>query len=460
MSSIYRCLVSVYVVLLLVGCNNAPSQIKVVTHEGVESPAKIMNLFPEHGLTDPHVWIENGRLYLFGGHDASWLTNRTWTMDRWELWSTTDLATWQLEQQILPTQTYIGNEPNCWAGDIVCRNEQYYWYFSNRSKDTGVMRAHSITGEYIDALGKPLLPEGLIQGHCYDPEIVIDNGNYYIIFSAGVYHIAQLANDMISLATEPTPIKVIDKEGNSVWTDDKSCMFIRNGIYYLVWGSHYATATSLYGTYTYQGAFLAGGHSSVFEWDGEWYVVQENKDLSLFYRGISLKPISFDEDGNIIIPDSDYDYPGNSRTWLFENSEMGWHAVSSTSLAWNNEGRSIQGKLSGECAAIESCTWLLTPTKKFSRATITLRNSSSATEMAVYLATYSHPEGNFWEHPEINWSEEWCSHLPIAANSDEFITYSIDIECDKIGDILKAIRIEPASNATIGKWEIADIAIK
>lgn len=443
----------------LVGCNSSADK-TVVTHDSVGNPVLIHNLFPEHGLTDPHVWIENGKLYLFGGHDQSWFTNDTWKMDRWEIWSTADLKTWQLEHKILPTETYIGNHPNCWAGDIVERDSKYYWYFSNRSDDTGVMIADKITGAYTDALGEPLLPEGLIKGHCYDPEIVIDNGKYYIIFSAGIYHIAELAGDMISLATEPTPLNVVDKEGNRVWTDDKSCMFIKDDIYYLVWGDDYATSTSIMGTYTYQGAFLAGGHSSVFEWDGTWYVVQENKDLSLFYRGISLKPIAFNPDGTIIVPDSDYDYPGKSRQWCFSNSEMGWRAVDATTLAWNEKGQSIVGEVTDCGAAIESCTWLLNATLPFTQLTVTIKNNTPATQMKAYIASYSKPKGKFWEHPEVAWENEWSKTVAISPHSDEFITYTFDIEAGSLEDILKTIRIEPITDVTNGEWEITDITIE
>ena len=172
----------------------------------VSNPIVNYNLFPGYGFTDPHVWEENGRLYLFMGHDESWKTNDTWRMNRWEIWSSDNLRDWTYENKILPTATYIGDNPNCWAGDIVERNGKYYWYFSNRNTNTGVTVADKITGDYKDPLGKPLLPEGIVKSHPYDPEIFVENGKYYIIFGAGTYFIAELGDDMISLKTKPKNI--------------------------------------------------------------------------------------------------------------------------------------------------------------------------------------------------------------------------------------------------------------
>lgn len=154
----------------------------------LSKPVDIPNLFPKRGLTDPHCIIDNGRLYLFGGHDNSWDTENTWVMDRWEIWSTANLKDWKLESKILPSETYIGDNPNCWAGDIIKKGDKYYWYFSNRNINTGVMVSDSPSGKFKDALGKPLLPEGIIDGHPYDPEIYEENGVYTMFFASGHYY--------------------------------------------------------------------------------------------------------------------------------------------------------------------------------------------------------------------------------------------------------------------------------
>ena len=96
------------------------------TENNVTKPILNLNLFPEEGLTDPHVLVDNNRVYLFGGHDESWETEDTWRMDRWEIRSTNNLINQRKEGEILPIQTYIGDLPNCWAGDIVKVGFNYF----------------------------------------------------------------------------------------------------------------------------------------------------------------------------------------------------------------------------------------------------------------------------------------------------------------------------------------------
>ena len=117
-------------------------------------------IVPEHGMADPHAWVENDTLWIGCGHDQSWDPKGSFPMDRWEIWYSTDLRTYKYKRSILPKDTYIGDQPNCWAGDIFKRNNKFYWFFSNRNINTGVMEANRIDGEYKDLLGKPLLPGG------------------------------------------------------------------------------------------------------------------------------------------------------------------------------------------------------------------------------------------------------------------------------------------------------------
>ena len=417
------------------------------------------NLFPEQGLTDPHTIIANGRLYVFCGHDQSWDTDNTWKMDRWEIRSTDNLTDWRKDGEILPTQTYIGDEPNCWAGDISQKGDKYYWYFSNKHYSTGVMVADSPEGPWVDALGEPLLPPGIIgKTPPYDPTIYEEDGVYTIIFGSGRYQAATLGDDMISLKTAPQPLMVYTKEGKEKWTADKSTLFKRDSIYYLVWGSDYAMSKNLYGPYTYEGNFLAGGHNDLFQWNGQWYAVMENKDIGLLYRGVSLKPVNFNDDGTIIIPDDDSDFPADGRKWQFELSTMGWKALEGTSIQWDSDGL-IKGQIKGN-ALIESPVWLLTELDKHQTLVIRIRNKSKAKQAKIWIASVT-PQGAFWEHPEINWEEEDQILINLDSESNEFKEYTFDLsKLPNLEPMLKRIRIEPAMGVKKGSWEIESIVVE
>lgn len=421
---------------------------------------KVDLIVPEHGMADPHAWAQNDTVFIICGHDESWEGATAFNMDRWEIWSSTDLRTWNYHRSILPSQTYIGDQPNCWAGDICARDGKYYWFFSNRNINTGVLVADQIDGEYRDLLGKPLLPEGIVPVHPYDPEIYIEDGVYTICFGSGQYYMATLAPDMKSLLTEPQPVVVRDDSGNQITTDDKSTLFKRNGWYYLVYGHKYAMSRNLYGPYTFKGRFLNGGHTSFFKWHGQWYVLQENHDISACYRGASLKPVFFNGDGTIIVPANDRWYPGPGRPWRFEHSTMGWKALNGTNV-YMNEGV-LAGNISNRNATIVSATWLYTDTRECTRITVKMKNNSFATRMKVAIFTREMGPG-FWRshNKPVDWGkQEWIT-IPISSNDNDFVTYTIDLSrFRQVNERLMQVALQPAFDTYNGTWEIDEIVVE
>ncbi len=419
-------------------------------------------IVPEHGMADPHTWVENDTLWIIAGHDKSWEPQGSFPMDKWEVWSSTDLRTYEYHTSILPENTYIGDKPNCWAGDITKRNGKYYWFFSNRNISTGVAVADKINGEYRDLLGKPLLPEGIVgKVHPYDPEIFeAEDGEYHICFGSGRYYMATLAEDMKSLTSEPKHVLIQDKEGKEYLAEDKPTLFKRNDIYYLVFGSRYAMSDNLYGPYTFEGAFLSGGHTSFFDWHGQKYVMQENHDISAFYRGASLKPVFFNEDGTIIIPKDDRWYPGPGRAFRFQKSIMGWEALKGTNL--NIKDGILYGEITENNALVESASWLYTDTKGCKEISIKLRNNSDATHLKIAIFTRD-MKGDFWTEclKPVNWdAQEWIA-IPIKANDNKFRNYTIKLsEFTEINEKLMQIAIKPAADANCGTWEIDELIIE
>jgi len=417
-------------------------------------------IVPEHGMADPHAWVQNDTLWIICGHDQSWEPKGSFPMDRWEIWYSTDLKTYHHAGNILPENTYIGDKPNCWAGDIYARNGKYYWFFSNRNINTGVLVADKIQGEYKDLLRKPLLPEGIVPVHAYDPEIYDEDGVYTICFGVNTYYMATLSEDMMSLTTEPKAIVVQDEKGNKLGTDDKSTLFKRNGWYYLVYGGKYAMSKNLYGPYTFKGAFLNGGHTSFFDWQGQKYVLQENHDISAFYRGASLKPVFFNADGTIIVPKRDKWYPGPGRPFRFENSTMGWKAVSGTNLYLNNgalAGNSIEPK-----ATIQSASWLFTTTKECSQITVKIKNKSYASGFKIAIYTRN-MDAEFWKNctEPVDWNkQEWLT-IPTSSNDEDFHTYTIKLsQFKEVNEKLMQIAIQPTYNTYTGAWEIDEVIVE
>lgn len=263
---------------------------------------------------------------------------------------------------------------------------------------------------------------------------------------------------MISLAEKPQPVIVATKDGKEKWTDDKSTVFKRNDWYYLVWGGNYAMSKNLRGPYIFEGEFLEGGHNNVFQWKDQWYVVTENKDISLFYRGVSLKPLFFNEDGTVNVPENDNGFPADGRKWEFENSTMGWRAISGTNLKWHKK-ETISGKISGN-ASIQSSVWVGSNLKWNTTLVIRMKNKSAATKAKIYVASNDFTNG-FWEHPEINWTKEAQFEIQLSQNSKSFVEYRIDLtENSNLKSSLKRIKIEPALSVDKGSWEIEYIGLE
>ncbi len=426
------------------------------------SSIKIDVIVPEHGMADAHAWVQRDTLWIGCGHDASPDPHESFSMDSWEFWSTTNLRDWEYHSSLYPKDTYIGDKPDCFAGDITSRNGKYYWFFSDRTRSTGVAVADKIGGKYRDLLGKPLITtENGYSDHPYDPEIYEEDGVYTICYGSGTYYMATLSEDMCSLASDPKPIKVLDDSGKELVTTDKSTLFKHNGWYYLVYGHRYAMSRELYGPYKFMGKFLNGGHTSFFEWHGQWYVLQENHDTSAFYRGISLKPIFFNADGSIIIPPDDRMFPGPGRMWDFNRSTMAWRAVDGTTLY-----RSADGALSGEVtknnAIIESAAWLYTLAEECSKVKITIKNNSYASQLRIAIDSRNQGAG-FWNSGtgKKDWKKEQWVIIPIESNSNEYRTYTIPLS--KFGDIkerIMQVALQPIANTYNGTWSIDEISIE
>ena len=270
----------------------------------------------DFGMADPHIRIFNNKAYLFTTRDAQ-KDAKTFIMPDWHIWSSDDLVNWKHETTIYPSETYMGKSTNCWAPDAVEKNGKYYFYFSNKNINTGVMVADSPTGPYNDALGKPMLDIDLTPTKEYDPTVLIDDdGVAYIVF--GHYrktdpdldfYIARLDSDMISLAEEPKSIE-IKGDLNVLGGNDKPNLHKKNGLYYLSAGSHYATATNIYGPYTRRGnsgnnnyGLTGRAHGNYFDWNNQsfhtWCHFHLGKDVGR-YRESYITYLHYKDNGEMV----------------------------------------------------------------------------------------------------------------------------------------------------------------
>ena len=257
-------------------------------------------------IADPHIHIYDGVAYMYAGRDIS-PTSTGFSMPDWHVWTSRDLVHWAHATTILPTQTYIGNSTECWAVDVArsADGSTFAFFFSHGGSDTGVMTATTPTlSDAKDALGRPLLAAkatkppavhvtNLTRG-AYDPTVLVDDdATAYLCVGlrlGGSYIIARLEPSLVALAEAPRSIVVLPDPvtGATMPGDDKSTLHKHVGTYYLSAGAWYATASSVYGPYTFRGSsspqvtrantsrsfgLTHQAHGRFFTFRGQWFHV-------------------------------------------------------------------------------------------------------------------------------------------------------------------------------------------
>ena len=319
-----------------------------------------MHIIKDQGICDPHMRVYNGRVYMFATHDRS-PGNPDFRMDDWKVFSTDDLVNWNLEYTLRPEDTYIGRFEKCYATDSAERNGKYYFYFSKDQESTGVAVADAPEGPYTDALGKPLLPQGLADTPSYDPAVFIDDDEArtpYILWGYTCfnkkYHIARLNEDMISLAEEPRPIE------HGPWWSDAPFLWKRKGVYYLL--THrawYSTADNVYGPYTYRGKFCHDcnnvDHPCVFEYHNQTYFaygVPANYgrgETDPYYRATKIIYAHYKDNGDIVIDEfiQDVGVGQYDATWSRIKGEWYFAASDGVFKKENGDGFEMRGITNG-----------------------------------------------------------------------------------------------------------------
>ena len=280
------------------------------------------------GICDPHLHVFGDKMYLYCSHDAQ-KEDRNFIMHDWCILSSSDMVHWEIESMPRPEDTYIGPTKDCWATDAAERNGKYYFYFSNGMTSTGVAVSDHPGKGFRDALGKPLLPKGLTPTYSYDPAVYVDddeNHTPYIVFGTPVwaggdsYYIARLNEDMISLAETPKKIILNDD------ADDKPFIHKHNGVYYLSWASHYATADNVYGPYTYRGFCSSStDHGSFAEWNGQWFQSFTITDPYWSFRATGLCYVHYRDNGEMVTDQLIREYGVGQYEGSWNRIEAEWY---------------------------------------------------------------------------------------------------------------------------------------
>lgn len=171
---------------------------------------------------DPTAIEHEGRLYVYATNDQQQCDEKGPDEDNTyerirslAMMSTEDMVNWTWHG-LIPTGEIAPWIYASWAPSVTSRVEadgktHFYLYFSNSGAGTGVLTSTSPTGPWTSPLDDSLVdrrtPGNEDCEHPFDPGVVIDDaGTGWLTFGAGEGRIVRLGEDMISLASEVTPI--------------------------------------------------------------------------------------------------------------------------------------------------------------------------------------------------------------------------------------------------------------
>ncbi len=300
---------------------------------------------------DPSAHVFNGRIYIYPSHDTATgipeddLGSHFNMMD-YHILSMDSVGGKVTDHGValdIKNIPWAGRQ--LWAPDAAFANNKYYLYFpvKDRKDVFHIGVATSLKPE------GPFTPEATpIKGsYSIDPCVFKDdNGSFYMYFggiwggqlqrwnnnqydstkgnrkgdeAAILPRVAKLSADMKSFAEPVKEIQILSKDGKTYTEKNNdqrffegSWMFKKDGKYYFTYSTGdthnlvYATGTSPYGPFTYQGIILNPvegwtTHHSIVQANGKWWLFYHDTQLSgkTHLRNVKVTELHFNADGSI-----------------------------------------------------------------------------------------------------------------------------------------------------------------
>lgn len=300
---------------------------------------------------DPSAHVFNGKIYIYPSHDIETEQPLTMNGDHFDM---RDYHVFSLDRPF-GTVTDHGNaldiqdvkwaERQMWAPDAAQKEGKYYLYFPAKNYDgifhIGVAVSDKPEGPFI-------AEETHIQGsYSIDPAVFEDSDHQYYLYFGGISGgqlqnwrdgqygeekypandepallplVAKLADNMLDLDEEVREVEILDENGELLRAGDTDRRYFEgpwlhkhNDTYYFSYSTGdthkivYATSTSPYGPFTYQGVILEPvigwtTHHSIAQYQGKWYLFYHDSSLSggqTHLRNIKMTELTHNEDGSI-----------------------------------------------------------------------------------------------------------------------------------------------------------------
>ncbi|UOQ71816.1 glycoside hydrolase family 43 protein [Hymenobacter cellulosilyticus] len=305
---------------------------------------------------DPSAHFFNGRIYIYPSHDIETGMPENDNGDHFAMRDYHILSMDSVGGKVTDHGVALDIKDIPWAGrqlwapDAAFKNGTYYLYFPVKDKQDifriGVATSKSPTGPF-KAEPKPM--EGSLS---IDPAVFTDTDGQTYMYMGGIWggqlqrwrtgkydgskpkeqepaasepsvgpRVARLGADMKQFAEPVREVKILDKEGKVLLSGDNNRRFFEGAWmhkyqdkYYLTYSTGdthflaYATGTSPYGPFTYQGTFMNPvqgwtTHHSIVEVKGKWYIFYHDTQLSdkTWLRNVKVTELKRGADGSLAL---------------------------------------------------------------------------------------------------------------------------------------------------------------
>ncbi len=275
-------------------------------------------LFRDIFTADPAALVDNGRVYLYVGHDEATAEDKDYLMKEWKVYSTCDMKNWTDHGSPLNVTAFKWAKKDAWAADIVKRDGKYYFYAPVEhatipGKAIGVAVSDSPTGPFVDAAGKAIITNDMtkhtdIAWDDIDPAVFVDDdGQAWIYWGNQVMKYAKLKKNMIELDGPIMSHKLPD-------FTEAPYVHKRKGTYYMSYSRFfpeemvYATSKSPAGPWEFKGLIMEKNanvktiHQAIIDFNGKSYMIYHNAKLpggAEYRRSVAVEEFTYNKDGSI-----------------------------------------------------------------------------------------------------------------------------------------------------------------
>lgn len=346
------------VLILLASC---AQQKEMASEADSTNNAKFSNSISKPLVTDiytadPSAHVFNGKIYIYPSHDidAGIPENDNgdhFAMNDYHIFSMENIGGKVKDHGVaLKTSDISWAGRQLWAPDAAYKNGKYYLYFPLKDK-SDIFRIGVATSDKPEGPFKAQA-EPMKGSFSIDPAVFTDSDGSSYMYFGGIWggqlqqwengefnpkgsktdlnkndapaltpKIAKLSADMLEFAEQPRDVVILDEKGEPLKGGDHDRRFFEaswlhkyKGLYYFSYSTGdthqicYATGTSPYGPFTYQGVVLKPvvgwtNHHSIIEFNNKWYLFYHDTEVSkgkTHLRNIKVTELKYDSNGKII----------------------------------------------------------------------------------------------------------------------------------------------------------------